>query len=136
MPDTLLALVPRARLSSMLTAFHRNGYGHVTRVLDPERAPLAQQLGRAGVRASRIAEAEPIDSVLLFVHAPKRTTEAAALAVANGATDAEVVTCSEPVSAAVAPGLISFAGNRRGRRAERRAPQPSDTPTPELAADE
>jgi hypothetical protein len=118
----------------MLTAFHRNGYGHVTRVLDPERAPLAQQLGRAGVRASRIAETEPVDSVLLFVHAPKRTTEAAALAIANGATDAEAVACGEPVSAAVAPGLITFAGNRRGRRTERRTPRTSDA-TPELAAD-
>ena len=135
MPDTLLALVPRARLSSMLTAFHRNGYGHVTRVLDPERAPLAQQLGRAGVRESRIAGTESADSVLLFVHAPKRTTEAAALAVANGATDAEVVACGAPGSAAVAPGLISFAGSRRVRRAERRTQQASDA-SPEFAADE
>lgn len=135
MPDTLLALVPRSRLSSMLTAFHRNGYGHVTRVLDPDRAPLAQQLGRAGVGESRMATAEPGDAVLLFVHAPKRTTDAAALAIANGATDAEVVACGAPVSAAVIPGLITFAGNKRGRRADRRAARPDDA-VPDLAADE
>ena len=134
MSDTLIAVVPRARLSSMLTAFHRNGYGHVTRVLDPERAPVAQQLGRVGVHESRIASAELADSVILFVPAPKRTSDAAALAVAHGATDAEVVTCGTPVSAAVVPGLITFAGHRRGRRAERRAPRTVDI-APDLTAD-
>jgi len=60
MPDTLIAVIPRSRLSATLTAFHRNGYGHVTRVLDPERAPVAQQLGRAGVHESRIASVEKL----------------------------------------------------------------------------
>ena len=134
MSDTLIAVVPRARLSAMLTAFHRNGYGHVTRVLDPERAPVAQQLGRAGVHESRIASAKLDDSVILFVPAPKRTSDAASLAVAHGATDAEVVTCGTPVSAAVVPGLITFAGYRRGRRTERRTPRAAEI-TPDLAAD-
>ncbi len=126
MSDTLIAVIPRSRLSATLTAFHRNGYGHVTRVLDPERAPVAHQLGRAGVNESRIASAELVDAVVLFVPAPKRTADAAALAVAHGATDAEVVSCGTPVSAAVVPGLISFAGHRRGRRSERRAPGSAD----------
>ena len=121
MPDTLLAVVPRSRLSSILTAFHRGGYGHRTRVLDPERSPLAQQLGRAGVRESRIATGDVRDAVVLFVGAPQRTTDAAALAVSQGAIDVEVVTCGAPVSAAVAPGLIAFAGCRRERRNDRRA---------------
>jgi len=133
MPDTLIAVVPRSRLSAMLTAFHRNGYGHVTRVLDPERAPVAQQLGRAGVHESRIASLEFSDAVVLFVPAPKRTNDAAALAVAHGATDAEVVTCGTPVSAAVAPGLITFAGHRRGRRMDRRTSRTAEI-APDLTA--
>ena len=119
MPDTLLAVVPRSRLSSVLTAFHRGGYGHVTRVLDPERSPLPQQLGRAGIRESRLATADVHDAVVLFVSAPQRTTDAAALAVGQGAADVELVLCGEPVSAAVAPGLIAFASGRRDRRNQR-----------------
>jgi hypothetical protein len=134
MPDTLIAVVPRSRLSAILTAFHRNGYGHVTRVLDPDRAPVAQQLGRAGVHESRVASADLADAVVLFVPAPKRTTDAAALAVAHGATDAEVVTGGTPVSAAVVPGLITFAGHRRGRRAERRTPRAAEI-GPDLTAE-
>jgi hypothetical protein len=119
MTDTLLAIVPRVRLSAVLTAFHRDGYGHVTRVLDPERAPLPNQLGRAGVQNSRLANTPLTEAVMLFVHAPMRTSAAAALAVAQGAMDIELVPCGDPVSAAVAPGLIAFAEDRRERRLNR-----------------
>ena len=119
MTDTLLAIVPRVRLSAVLTAFHRDGYGHVTRVLDPERAPLRNQLGRAGVQRSRLANAPLTDAVMLFVHAPMRTSAAAALAVTHGALDIELVPCGDPVSAAIAPGLIAFAEDRRERRLNR-----------------
>ena len=95
---------------------------------------MAQQLGRAGVHESRIANADLADAVVLFVPAPKRTADAAALAIAHGATDAEVVACHTPVSAAVVPGLISYAGHRRGRRAERRAARVAET-APDLTAD-
>jgi hypothetical protein len=116
MPDTLLALVPRHALSVVLTGFHRGGYGHVTRVFDPQRAPLGDQLARAGVSGSRLAAMESADTVLLFVHAPHRTDQAAALAVSRGASEVEAVTCSVPVSAAVAPGLMHRANRRRDRR--------------------
>jgi hypothetical protein len=128
MPDTLLAIIPRPRLSETLTAFHRDGYGHVTRVLDPDRAPLANQLGRAGVEHSRLADAAVVDAVILLVLAPMRTTAAAALAVYHGAVDVEVVTSGQPVSAAVAPGLIAFAGDRRERRTVRAVDLPQDAP--------
>jgi len=127
MPDTLLAIIPRRRLSETLTAFHRDGYGHVTRVLDPDRAPLAKQLGRAGVQSSRLATLSLNDAVVLFVHAPMRTTAAAALAVVHGALDVDVVTCGQPVSAAIAPGLIAFAEDRRDRRGSRQAESAPDT---------
>jgi hypothetical protein len=137
MTDTLLAIVPRVRLSAVLTAFHRDGYGHVTRVLDPERAPLPNQLGRAGVQSSRLANAPLTDAVMLFVHAPMRTAAAAALAVAHGALEIALVPCGDPVSAAIAPGLIAFAEDRRERRLNRplNSVQPNPADTSDLLSD-
>lgn len=127
MPDTVLALVQRSRLSVVLTAFHREGYGHVTRVLDPERSPLTAQLLRAGVDRSRLAAARTDDSVLLFVHAPMRTTIAAALAVSHGAHDVEVVTCAKMTAGAVVPGMMTRSRTRRDRRSDATGPVvPSD----------
>ena len=130
MPDTLLALVDRTRLSAVLTAFHREGYGHVMRVLDPDRVPLANQLGRAGVPTSRLADGQLEGVVLLLVRAPGRTAAAAGLAVAHGAQDVELVTSGQSVPASIAPGLIASAGNRRGHRSSR----PVDT-VPDLPAE-
>ena len=115
MPDTVLAAVPRSELSVVLTAFHRGGYGHVIRVIDPERAPLTLQLGRAGVTGARMIEVGK-DQVVLFVPAPQRTTQAATLAMTNGAIDVELVTRGVATSESVAPTLISRAGARRASR--------------------
>jgi hypothetical protein len=62
-----------------------------------------------------------------------RTSAAAALAVAQGAMDVELVPCGDPVSAAVAPGLIAFAEDRRERRLNR--PLNSVQPTPADTSD-
>ncbi len=121
MPDTVLALVPRSNLSVVLTAFHRGGYGHVIRVLDPERAPICSQLHRAGISEPRMPTVMAPDSVIVFIPAPERTSQAAALAVANGATDIELANRRMPTSEAVAPRLISQASDRRDLRASRRA---------------
>jgi hypothetical protein len=119
MSDTVLAVVPRAALSAVLTAFHRNGYGHVTRVLDPERAPVPDQLRRAGISGCRLASLTPNACVLLHVYVPERTTPAASLAVAHGALDCELVHAGGiPVTTAAS--LLSAAGDRRERRAGRR----------------
>ena len=116
MSNTVLALVSRSVLSTALTAFHLNGYGHVIRVLDPDRAPLSDQLKRAGVDASRICSLDRVEGVVLFVHAPERTMQAAALAAANGATDVEVVSCGVSVAGIAPKDLIDLAQTRRGRR--------------------
>jgi hypothetical protein len=121
MPDTLLAAVSRTDLSIVLTAFHRNGYGHVVRVLDPDRAPLAEQLNRAGVDASRLGQSARDGCVLLLVPAPKRTGPAASLAIAHGALDCELVSLRSRISPII-PNLISSAGERRIRRTARRMP--------------
>ena len=118
MADTVLALVPRSNLSAALTAFHRGGYGHVIRVIDPDRAPVTSQLQRAGVDNARLTAVGP-DTVILFVPAPQRATQAAALAMASGATDVELVSRGAATSETVAPRLIARAGSKRDRRASR-----------------
>lgn len=115
MPDTVLAIVSRAKLNGMLTAFHRAGYGSVIRVLDPERAPVIDQLQRAGVQA-KFANACPAGAVLVFVHAPKRTSDAAAIAVAAGAMDVELSVRTIGISDAPLAGMVQTATNRRSRR--------------------
>ena len=122
MSDNVLAAIPRSRLSIVLTAFHRNGYGHVVRVLDPDRAPIPDQLDRAGVASCRLRTMASADAVLLVVHAPKRTTPASALAFANGATDVEVVASGDLISAVVPSALIQTAETRRERRTGSRVP--------------
>lgn len=135
MADTVLAVVPRSELSVALTAFHRGGYGHVIRVIDPERAPLPLQLGRAGVTGARIIEVGK-DQVVVFVPAPQRTTQAATLALTNGAIDVELVTRGPATSESVAPALISRAGARRDRRASSRtAIPPATVPSADATAD-
>ena len=129
MADTVLARVPRPNLSVALTAFHRGGYGHVIRVIDPDRAPVGSQLQRAGIEDARLAAHAP-DSVVLLVPAPQRATQAAALAMANGATDVELISRGAAASETIAPRLIARAGSRRDRRASRQSinlPPPVDS---------
>lgn len=136
--ETVLAVMPRDRLTTALTMFHRGGYGHVIRVLDPERAPIRTQLARAGVPRARLTSCCGSADVLLLVHAPARTGPAAALAAQCGATDTEVVARERSVTDSVAPGLITSAGERRGRRAATRkgaSMVPPPPPNPEQVAD-
>jgi hypothetical protein len=47
--EVVLAEVDRDALSGVLTHLHRGGFGHLTRVFDPERGDPRAQLRRAGV---------------------------------------------------------------------------------------
>jgi len=132
--ETVLAVMPRDRLTTALTMFHRGGFGHVIRVLDPERAPIRAQLMRAGVPAARLSRSCGATDVLLLVHAPARTGQAVSLASQFGATDTEVVARERSVADSVAPGLITHVGERRGRRSGGRRRE--DAPMPPVAAGE
>ncbi len=137
--ETVLAVMPRDRLTTALTMFHRGGFGHVIRVLDPARAPIPAQLTRAGVPGARLAGCCGGEDVLLLVHAPARTGQAVSLASQLGATDTEVVARERSVADSVAPGLITHVGERRGRRGGRRrgdaVPMPLATPADAQVAD-
>lgn len=127
--ETVLAVIAREHLPSALTMFHRNGFGHVLRVLDPERAPIPDQLQRAGVADARLASCCAPGTVLLLLHAPARTGRAAELARGVGATDTEVVARQRSVADGLAPSLIGVAGERRTRRsASRRSSRPAPPP--------
>ena len=132
--ETVLAVMPRDRLTTALTMFHRGGFGHVIRVLDPERAPIRAQLTRAGVPGARLSRCCGASDVLLLVHAPARTGQAVALASQHGATDTEVVSRERSVAESVAPGLITHVGERRGRRGGGRRRE--EMPMPPVAAGE
>src|SRR5688572_5790456 len=112
MIDTVLALVPRPNLNAVLTGFHRGGYGHLIRVMDPERASLVLQLQRAGVAEARLAAGNG-DQVVVFVPAPGRAPQAASIALLNGASDVEVVSCAGATTETVTPRLMRQVGNRR-----------------------
>lgn len=131
--ETVLAVMPRDRLTTALTMFHRGGFGHVIRVLDPDRAPIRAQLTRAGVPVARLMGCCGASDVLLLVHAPARTGQAVSLATQFGATDTEVVARERSVADSVAPGLITSIGEQRGRRGSRKR---EPVAIPPVAADE
>lgn len=136
MPDTMLAVLPRVRLSAALTALHRDGFGPVLRVMDPDRASIAAQLVRAGIRTSARAASADGSSVVLFVHAPRRAERAAAIAVAQGAIDVELVHRSLAVTEQAPVDIVQTAQLRRMRRASRmRIAHPISEAETGLAAD-
>jgi hypothetical protein len=129
--DTVLAVIPRSTLNQALAVFHREGFGPVVRVMDSERSPLADQLNRAGLPDARIAKARPADSVVVCVVAPERVKPAAAIAVANGATDVELALRSVTTSERVPAAMLDAAHERRLRRRGRAIPlqvTPADQP--------
>ena len=51
--DAIVAIPGDAPLSTLLTAVHQNRLGHVSRVISASRAPISDQLLRAGVPMQR-----------------------------------------------------------------------------------
>lgn len=84
-PDEIvIAAVSRERLPALLTAVHRFGVGHLTRVLDPKRTPVAGQLTRAGVSMPIGFALEP-DAVAVMIAAPARARRVEDLLRTHGA---------------------------------------------------
>ncbi len=99
--DTVIAVVERNRLSGLLTAIHRAGYGHHARVLDPVRGSLAGQLERAGVIGQEGLVTQATQAVIVLIHAPGRTAAVADLLQRAGAR--QVVPVRRAVPAADSP---------------------------------
>jgi hypothetical protein len=89
--DAVIAVVPRDRLNSVLTAVHRGGQGHNARVLDPARGDVRGQLRRSGVLQDIDLGAGAKDAVLVLIHAPGRVAKTADLFRHAGEYDVHIV---------------------------------------------
>lgn len=83
--DVVLAAVMRVDLGATLAAIHRNGYGHLTRVLDPERGEVSAQTRRAGVAVPFGFALDASSQVAVMIAAAARTPAAADLLRSLGA---------------------------------------------------
>ena len=82
--EIAIASIERSHLSVLLTAVHRGGFGHLTRVLDPARGDVAGQLRRAGaVIPDGFVLGE--SRVAVMISAPARVTAASELLERHGA---------------------------------------------------
>jgi len=110
--EIVIAAVERAQLSSLLTAIHRSGFGHLTRVLDPDRGDVAGQARRAGAGV-------PDDFVLgdqrvaVMISAAARTPAATQLLERQGASR---VWTTERAHAPVPLSIGKLSGPNRSRR--------------------
>lgn len=84
----MVAAVPRDALSDVLTAVHRSGYGHRSRVIDPQRGDVVGQFVRAGVAVPEHMDVDAHNDVLLVISAAARAATATALVLSQGATRA------------------------------------------------
>lgn len=135
MSDTVLAVIPRDRLNQALAVFHRDGFGPVVRVMDPDRSAVGDQLSRAGVPHSRIADACSQQTVVVCVFAPERVKPAAAIAVAQGATEVDIVRRSVAITDQFPGAILDIALDRRQRRVRREVPGLGHDSVPVMAAD-
>ena len=95
MPDHVVGVFARERLSEALAATHRAGFGAYTRVLDGRRSSTVAQLERAGLKL--VAEHGPApDDLVIVVQAPGRIDQVSELFHQLGA---EVVVQAQRASA-------------------------------------
>jgi hypothetical protein len=123
--DVVVAAVDRASLSAVLTAIHRGGYGHLTRVLDPERGDVAGQLRRAGVAVPVGFAFDGTHRVGVMIWSAARTPAAAALLHQLGASDVWSTgrtTAPIPLLIGSLSNLSTQAGRSRSRRHQSNEP--------------
>ena len=117
--DVVVAAVDRAQLNAALSAVHRGGYGHLTRVLDPARGDVAGQLRRAGIAVPAGFVLDGARCVAVMVAAAARTPAAASLLRQIGAADVWTTgrtTAPTPLLIGSLVNLTERAGRSRSRR--------------------
>jgi hypothetical protein len=123
--DVVVAAVDRAILSAVLSAIHRGGYGHIARVLDPERGDVAGQLRRAGVSVPLGFVFDGTHRVAVMISAAARTLAAAALLRQLGASEVwttDRTTAPIPLLIGSLSNLTTQAGRSRSRRHQSNEP--------------
>jgi hypothetical protein len=91
--DAIVAVPGDAPLSTLLTALHQNRLGHVARVVSSTRAPIVDQLRRAGVPTASGPSLAGMDRVIL-VFAANLCDRGARMLLELGAARAWTVTRS------------------------------------------
>ena len=114
----VLGMLDRERLSGVLAALHRAGFGPHTRVLDGARGDLAGQVRRASLERALDPASLPADAVIVVVSAAGRTAAVGSLLRAHGATMVGALTklAAAPSDAARAalPDISPEVGERPG----------------------
>lgn len=125
-PEIALAAVDRAHLSAVLSGLHRNGYGHLARVLDPERSDMAGQLRRAGAEPPLGIGSVDRGHVVVLVAAPARTGAATELMARLGASAVWEVERTGARTPVLFGGVTPRARVRRGQAPPPAAEQSAD----------
>jgi hypothetical protein len=89
--DTVVAIIPEETLSDVLTQVHRAGLGNNARVLRPRRAPLRDQLRRAGIPVEQAPDRLDDAPCILMIMAAARSVMASDLVLQHGASATWVV---------------------------------------------
>jgi len=90
--DAVVAVVDDDRLPAILPVIHRNGLGHIARVMNRERGDLRTQLRRAGIPVEQAPDALDHAGRILLVTAAARSQSTADLLLRNHAIAAWIVT--------------------------------------------
>ncbi|CAN0449537.1 unnamed protein product, partial [Phaeothamnion confervicola] len=77
--DAVVAIVDDDRLPAILPVIHRNGLGHIARVMKRERGDLRTQLRRAGIPVEQAPDALDAAGRILLVTAAARSQPTADL---------------------------------------------------------
>ena len=90
--DAVVAIVDDDRLPAILPLIHRNGLGHIARVMKRERGDLRTQLRRAGIPVEQAPPSLDAAGRVLLVTAAARSQMTASLLLRNHAIAAWIVT--------------------------------------------
>ena len=90
--DSVVAIVPEDLMATVLAAVHRDGLGHLARMIRPKkRNPLLDQLQRAGVPVSQAPDQVAASDALLYIAAAARSPMAGLVLMQRGATRVWIV---------------------------------------------
>lgn len=133
-PDAVVGSIAPHALADLLTAIHRAGHGHNTRVFDPRRGDFDGQLARAGIPTNALALERRQDDAIVLIHAPRRAEQAAELLRRAGAADVQPIVIGRQSASTLLtfdPATLA----KKPRRPARRRPAPVPTTLDDGAAE-
>ncbi len=120
--DSAAAAIAEDRLSDVLSLIHREGFGHNTQVVHPERGRTQDRLRRAGLDSSAIERLAAQERPIVLVFAPARVDAAEIILRRGGATQVECYAQSSGTQSALMGFDASLLQKRRSTRRSGHAP--------------